>query len=69
MVLLAASVCTKDGKGLSFSALTLCLSALVSRQFVEMTKARIEGLIVTFPKLLGEVASEFKDCCHPVTCL
>ncbi|KAF6779289.1 hypothetical protein AHF37_01361 [Paragonimus kellicotti] len=54
MVLLAASVCTKDGKGLSFSALTLCLSALVSRQFVEMTKARIEGLIVTFPKLLGE---------------
>uniref|UniRef100_A0A5K4F7M2 Coatomer subunit delta n=2 Tax=Schistosoma mansoni TaxID=6183 RepID=A0A5K4F7M2_SCHMA len=41
MVLLAASVCTRDGK------------ALVSRQFVEMTKARIEGLIATFPKLLG----------------
>ncbi|CAH8867153.1 unnamed protein product [Trichobilharzia szidati] len=41
MVLLAASICTRDGK------------ALVSRQFVEMTKARIEGLIATFPKLLG----------------
>ncbi|CAL8068027.1 unnamed protein product [Calicophoron daubneyi] len=42
MVLLAASICTRDGK------------ALLSRQFVEMTKARIEGLIATFPKLLGE---------------
>ncbi|CAH8633729.1 unnamed protein product [Heterobilharzia americana] len=41
MVLLAASICTRDGK------------ALVSRQFVEMTKARIEGLIATFPKLIG----------------
>ncbi|KAH8857299.1 Coatomer subunit delta [Schistosoma japonicum] len=40
-VLLAASICTRDGK------------ALVSRQFVEMTKARIEGLIATFPKLIG----------------
>ncbi|KAF7255572.1 hypothetical protein EG68_07669 [Paragonimus skrjabini miyazakii] len=54
MVLLAASVCTKDGKGLSFFTFVLCFLALVSRQFVEMTKARIEGLIVTFPKLLGE---------------
>ncbi|GAA48463.1 coatomer subunit delta [Clonorchis sinensis] len=30
------------------------VAALLSRQFVEMTKARIEGLIATFPKLLGE---------------
>ncbi|KAG0294462.1 Coatomer subunit delta [Linnemannia gamsii] len=38
-VVLAISVCTKSGK------------ALISRQFREMTRARIEGLIASFPKL------------------
>jgi len=41
MVVLAAAICTKSGK------------ALISRQFVEMTRIRIEGLLAAFPKLLG----------------
>ncbi|XP_017568528.1 archain 1b [Pygocentrus nattereri] len=41
MVLLAAAVCTKAGK------------AIVSRQFVEMTRTRIEGLLAAFPKLMS----------------
>ncbi|XP_056100931.1 archain 1a [Rhinichthys klamathensis goyatoka] len=41
MVLLAAAICTKAGK------------ALVSRQFVEMTRTRVEGLLAAFPKLMN----------------
>lgn len=40
MVLLAAAVCTRDG------------NALVSRQFVEISKARIDGLLSSFSNLL-----------------
>ncbi|XP_035720393.1 coatomer subunit delta-like [Vespa mandarinia] len=41
MVLIAAAICTKAGK------------TIISRQFVEMTKARIEGLLAAFPKLMS----------------
>jgi hypothetical protein len=41
MVVLASSIVTKTGK------------ALVSRQFIEMSRVRIEGLLAAFPKLVG----------------
>ncbi|KAL1204045.1 Coatomer subunit delta [Cardamine amara subsp. amara] len=41
MVVLAASIVSKSGK------------ALVSRQYVDMSRIRIEGLLAAFPKLVG----------------
>ena len=73
MVLLAAAICTKTGKG-NESKLFFCSQtneekktkklksqnkiikkkkAIVSRQFVDMTRSRIEGLLASFPKLIG----------------
>lgn len=41
MVVLSAAVCTKNGR------------ALLARQYVDMTRIRIEGLLAAFPKLMG----------------
>lgn len=41
MVVLVASICTVSGK------------VLLSRQFVEIPRTRVEGLIAAFPKLIG----------------
>jgi hypothetical protein len=41
MVVVAAAICTKSGK------------ALLSRQFVDITRSRIEGLLSAFNKLVG----------------
>ena len=30
-----------------------CFTAIISRQFVEMTRSRIEGLLAAFPKLMS----------------
>jgi len=46
MVLLAASIVTRGGR------------AVVSRQFVDMTRARIEGLLAAFPKLIPKDAGQ-----------
>merc|ERR1711893_256201 len=46
MVLLAASIFTRGGR------------AVVSRQFVDMTRARIEGLLAAFPKLIPKDAGQ-----------
>ncbi len=53
----AGSVVWLTDPSMLYLHLSLCiflsLSALVSRQFVEMTRARIEGLLAAFPKLMS----------------
>jgi len=46
MVVLSVAICNRDG------------AVLVARQFVSMTRLRIEGLLSAFPKLLGSEENE-----------
>ena len=36
----------------------VAFAALISRQFVEMTRSRVEGLLASFPKLMGGSAKQ-----------
>lgn len=45
MVVLSAGVCTKTGK------------SLFSRQYVDLSRGRVEGLLAAFPKLLGTASA------------
>ena len=54
MVILSAAVTTKNGR------------ALLSRQFVDMNRLRVEGLLAAFPKLQGTGAARRENhrCLH-----
>ena len=56
MVILSAAVTTKNGR------------ALLSRQFVDMNRLRVEGLLAAFPKLQGTGAArrpnQIPRCLH-----
>ncbi len=58
-MVLAASICTKGGKGACLVHVSLredsvltSLAAVISRQFREMSRTRIESLLGSFPKLI-----------------
>lgn len=56
MVVLASAITSKNGKGntpTNAQHLTDKSAALLSRQFVELTRVRIEGLLAAFPKLMS----------------
>jgi hypothetical protein len=64
MVVLAASICTRGGKRESqlllcsnhtqaLTPFSLSLSAIISRQFRDMSRSRVEALLSSFPKLLS----------------
>lgn len=56
MVVLASSVCTKAGKGTWWTLTLFLIAAVISRQYVDMSRARIEGLLASFPKMITSTA-------------
>ena len=52
MVVLAASICTRGGKGNSFTPSTANDAAVLSRQFRAMSKSQVEVLLSSFPRYI-----------------
>lgn len=61
MGVLAASVTTKHGKGVDTRGLCANPVVLLSRQFVDITRSRIESLLAAFPKLRDSLGDSAKQ--------
>ena len=46
-------VCASNTSRAALTSDLFCFAALISRQFIDMSRVRIEGLLAAFPKLVG----------------